>query len=176
MKKIFLGLVFFLPFIFSNAQTGQRTYVEKFPNGNVRIKGNYISPVEISPNDPKDVMAQKMGNAKKVGKWEIFYESGKPAAEEFYNNGVMTGKWNSWYESGSKQYEIDFTSGQAVIYHVNGNVQSKGKMLPGMLMDGKWIGYHDNGKVNFEGSYKAGNKDGEWKFYDEKGNHYASKL
>ena len=36
------------------------------------------------------------------------------------------------------------------------------------------MGYHDNGKMNYEGAYKAGQKDGLWKWYDVNGNMYTT--
>ncbi len=173
MKKYILTLTIVLSGLFLSAQT---MYTESWPNGTQKIKGNYLSAVEIYSTDSKDVKAQKMASAIKVGKWEQWYENGQLASVENYTNNVMTGQWKSWYQDGKVQYEIDFTSGVAVIYHQNGNKQSEGKMLPGMLNDGKWTGYHANGNKNFEGSYKSGVKDGQWKFYDEKGNHYFTEV
>lgn len=169
MKKTLLSITFALSALLA---FGQYTYTENWPNGKKKMQGSYNSAVEIYSTDSKEVQSQKMANAIRIGKWEHFFEDGKLAAEEFYTNGVMTGTWKSWYSDGSVQYVIDFSTGKAIIYHQNGKVASEGKMLPGMIQDGYWITNHSNGNRNVEGSYVNGQKNGDWKFYDEKGNHY----
>lgn len=174
MKKIILSICALAISIAAFSQT--HLYLQNWPNGNKKIEGNYNSAVGITGNETKDELAQKMNNAIRIGKWMQWYENGQVATEEYYNNGTMTGIWKSWYADGKKQYEINFTSGTAVIYHANGLKQSEGKMLPGMLQDGFWIGYHENGNKNFEGSYKAGQKDGIWKWYNDKGVLYQTET
>ena len=169
MKKTLLTLTLALSSILV---FGQYTYTENWPNGKKKIEGNYNSAVEIGQNESKEEQAKKMAQAIRVGKWQHWFENGQLASLEYYTDGVMTGQWKSWYADGSVQYDIDFATGKAVIYHANGKKASEGKMLTGMIHDGNWISYYETGIKNVEGAYNNGQKNGDWKFYDEKGNHY----
>lgn len=150
-------------------------YVDYWPNGQKKSEGSYNSAVNINENDSKEVKAQKLANAYKIGKWTFWYQNGQLAAEQEYTSeGKMTGLWKGWYQNGNLELEINFTTGDAKFYHMNGQMESSGKMLDGMLKDGKWVVYHDNGKMNVEGSYIKGQKDGLWIFYDRDGKQTAT--
>ncbi|MCC7302842.1 MAG: hypothetical protein IT233_09380 [Bacteroidia bacterium] len=169
MKKTILSLAFALCALFA---FGQYTYTENWPDGKKKLEGQYQSAVEILSTDTKEQKAQKMSTAIRIGKWQHWHQNGQLASVEYYNNGVMTGHWQSWYENGSVESDIDFSTGKAVYYYSDGKKHSEGKMKAGMIQDGFWVAYHSNGNKNTEGSYTNGQKNGEWKFYDEKGNHY----
>ena len=108
MKKLFFTAAILFT---ANLTFAQFNYVEKFPNGNKKCEGSYNSAVVISDNDTKEVKAQKMANALRVGKWSFWYENGQLAGEQNFNNGVATGIWKSWYKDGKQETEIDFTTG-----------------------------------------------------------------
>jgi antitoxin component YwqK of YwqJK toxin-antitoxin module len=151
---------------------GQQAYTETWPNGQKQCEGFYNTAVNISENDSKEVRAQKLANAIRVGKWTYWHDNGQLLAEQYYNNGTMTGTWKSWYKDGKQEFVIDFATGNSTFWFTNGNKFEEGKMLPGMIKDGKWTGYYESGKKNFEGSYKNGQKDGLWNWYDESGKIY----
>lgn len=169
MKKTLLSITLVLCALIA---FGQYTYTENWPSGKKRTEGSYQSAVEILSTDSKEVKAKKMADAIRIGKWQHWHENGTLAAVEYYTNGVMSGHWQSWYASGAMESDIDFSTGKAVYYWQDGKKYSEGKMLAGMIQDGAWTTWHSNGVKNTEGSYIKGQKHGDWKFYDEKGNHY----
>ncbi|MEW6469446.1 MAG: toxin-antitoxin system YwqK family antitoxin [Bacteroidota bacterium] len=166
MKRFILT---FISIAFSAAIFAGNTYVEYWPDGKKKVEGSYNAPVQINDNDSKEVKAGKLANAVKVGKWTYWHQNGQLAAEQYYTNGAMTGTWKQWYQNGALELEINFTTGDAKIYYQNGQVESTGKMLDGMLKDGAWVSYHDNGTKNTEGVYKKNQKDGVWKYWDRDG-------
>ena len=173
MKKIlFTAAVLLL----ANFTFAQFAYVEKFGNGNKKCEGSYTSAVVINDNDTKEVKAQKMASAQRVGKWTYWYESGAVAGEQYFTNGVSSGIWKSWYVTGKQETEINFTTGVYTSWSTNGNMYEKGKVNTDMSRDGNWVGNYESGVKNYEGSYKNGQKNGKWNFYDEKGTLYYTEI
>jgi antitoxin component YwqK of YwqJK toxin-antitoxin module len=171
MKRIFLSAFAIIAGTALFAQ--QQTYTENYPSGVKRCEGFYNSAVSISENDSKEVRAQKMANAVRVGKWSYWHENGQLLAEQYYgNDGAMTGVWKSWYKDGKQEFVVDFATGNSTFWFQNGQKFEEGKMLPGMVKDGAWVGYYESGKKNYEGSYKNGQKEGTWNWYDEQGKLY----
>jgi antitoxin component YwqK of YwqJK toxin-antitoxin module len=169
MRKLFFTA---LALVSSAIVFGQQAYTENWPNGQKQCEGFYNTAVNISENDSKEVRAQKLASAIRVGKWTYWHDNGQLLAEQFYNNGVMTGTWKSWYKNGKPEFVIDFATGNATFWFQNGNKFEEGKMLPGMMKDGMWISYYESGQKNVEGAYKNGVKDGLWNFYDQSGKVY----
>lgn len=164
MKKLLFTAV---ALIAVNILSAQSAYTEKYPNGTKQCEGTYSSAITINDNDTKEVRAQKLANAIKMGKWQYWAENGQLIAEQYYTNGVMSGTWNSWYRSGKQESVINFTTGVTTTWYENGNVFESGKTLPGMIKEGVWVGNYESGKKNYEGSYKNGQKDGVWNWYNE---------
>ena len=67
---------------------------------------------------------------------------------QYDKNSQRTGLWISYYENGEKWSES---------YYVEG------------VQDGHSLTFFPNGQVRFVGEYKAGERIGEWRFYDESG-------
>jgi antitoxin component YwqK of YwqJK toxin-antitoxin module len=66
-----------------------------YPNGNVESVIRYKN---------------NRGNTKPIGKWEYFYEDGKPESfEEFGRNWKSIGVWREWNEEGEIVTETDYT-------------------------------------------------------------------
>lgn len=168
MKKIILSSLAVLAFLGVNAQ---KMVTETYPNGNKKAEGMMFGDVSTTTNESKEAMARRASGQNKDGKWTYYFENGNVQSEEMYDKGTMTGTWKSWNIDGKLVSEISFTTGNATFYHANGTKQSEGKMKPGMITVGKWVGYFENGKKNYEGSYnEQGQKTGTWLWWDENGN------
>ena len=161
-----------LAFAAANFSFGQSAYTENYGNGTKKCEGFYNAAVNISETDSKEVKAQKLASAIKVGKWSYWHENGQLNAEQFFTNGTPSGVWKSWYRDGKQEFVIDFNTGNSTYWFQNGVKSEEGKMLPSMQKDGAWVGYYESGKKNYDGSYRNGQKDGLWNWYDEQGKIY----
>ncbi len=171
MKKIFI-LLFTSASLFAFAQ-GNKS-VEYWPNNQKKAEGEYNKPLPDTKNMTKQERLAALQGIFKVGKWTYWHQNGQLAGEQEFSNGIPTGHWKSWYDNGKQETDYDFATGKATLWHQNGQKNSEGNILTTFQYDGKWVGWHDNGKINYEGAYKAGQKDGIWKFYDTTGNLYAT--
>jgi antitoxin component YwqK of YwqJK toxin-antitoxin module len=168
MKKIIFTLS---ALAFSLAINAQGVTTEHWPNGNKKSEGVAIGNAVVSASDSKENQARQLSSVIKDGKWSYWYENGTLRAEEYYTNGTMTGIWKVLYEDGKLESQIDFGTSKATIFFKDGNKNSEGGMINGMIHTGAWVGYYENGNKNYQGSYdNAGNKIGTWTWYDEKGN------
>lgn len=168
MKKIIVSSLAIIAFLGVNAQ---KMVTETYPSGAKKAEGMMFGDVNTSTTESKEAMARTAASQNKDGKWTYYYESGKVHSEEMYDKGTMVGTWKSWTDNGKLSSEINFKTGTAVYYHVNGEKQSEGTIKPGMISTGKWTGYFENGKKNYEGTYNdQGQKIGTWLWWDENGN------
>jgi antitoxin component YwqK of YwqJK toxin-antitoxin module/Tfp pilus assembly protein PilF len=78
----------------------------------------------------------------------LFYPSGKVNEINEYKNDKLNGTSLTWYPSGKKKSEIPVVDNES---------------------DGYAVTYHANGTPEAEGWMKAGQHQGEWNYYDEKG-------
>ena len=173
MKRI-LTLAFFL--CASSWAFAQYNHVQVGPNGNTIEEGQYNADPGISPNDSKEIIAQKMAMVHKIGVWKYWYDNGTLSAEEHYDNGGMpVGVWKTYHSNGQVASEIDKSSGAAVFYHPNGQKAEEGTINGAQQRVGDWQGWHENGQLNYKGSYTAaGEKNGTWIYYDTSGNVTAT--
>ncbi len=170
MKLLYSTTILLLISGFSFAQ---QVKTEFYENGTKKSEGVLLGADNDSPQDiekqSKDVRYQKSINAFKDGKWTYWFENGQLSAEQYYNKGEMTGVWKSWYKDGKLGSEVNLTKGTAMYWYANGNKSSEGKMSTGMHHEGNWTGWYENGNKNYEGAYINGQKEGTWKWYNEKG-------
>ena len=83
----------------ANLQMKDGMNVTRWPNGNVRMQGNY-----------KD--------GKRTGEWQAFFENGKLNSDEFFTEGQTDGKVTVYYENGQKMYEGENKMGKlAGVWH-----------------------------------------------------------
>ncbi|MDD4141736.1 MAG: hypothetical protein PHR20_02935 [Bacteroidales bacterium] len=78
-----------------------------------------------------------------------YYSDGTKRLEGRLEKGSREDEWKSWYPDGT--------------------LWSEGKFKNGMA-DGYRRVFHENGTLYMEGEYAAGNRVGEWTFYDTLGN------
>jgi antitoxin component YwqK of YwqJK toxin-antitoxin module len=104
---------------------------------------------------------------KQVGEWIYYYPDGKVEQRgKFSKNGKYEGNWKWFYPDGSlkrdEAYLNGVLDGPSVEYDELGNVILQGEYIEG-LEDGPWIS--EVGEFREEGVYKAGLRNGSWKFY-----------
>ena len=104
---------------------------------------------------------------KQVGEWIYYYPDGKVEQRgKFSKNGKFEGNWKWYYPDGSlkrdEAYLNGVLDGPTVEYDESGNVIRQGEYIEG-LEDGQWIS--EVGEYREEGVYKAGLRNGIWKFY-----------
>ncbi len=163
----------------SDIKIGEWTYF--YPNGKTEQQGKYK-------------------NGLPDGKWIWYYDNGKVLREENYIKGKREGEMKDYTEDGKiltagnyiddkKEgfwiYEIPnykivgkYTDGNpdstwTSYYMPSGKTRFKGNFLNGDA-DGMHTWYYENGNKMMFGNYKAGLREGEWKFFDEYGHNYLN--
>lgn len=76
-----------------NADTIPQMFKEFYPDGKIKTQGAF----DVDSN--------------REGKWEAFYEDGKPWSIGFYKKGKSEGKRTVWYASGKKRFEGMYKNG-----------------------------------------------------------------
>jgi antitoxin component YwqK of YwqJK toxin-antitoxin module len=129
---------------------------EWYQNGNPKSAGSYT-------------------DGKMEGKWQTFYEDGSLKTEGLYKAGLKDGTWIQFYgkdDGGGKNRVEEHHAGSSEVkwtaFHGDGVKWAEG-MLLGMRPHGPYTEYHDNGKVAVKGNYNAGEKAGEWSYFDADG-------
>lgn len=139
---------------------------------------------------------------KAQGVWKWFYESGNLLKEENYRNGKVDGSMIEYSDSGKVITKGDYVDGQKEgpwmfelrdyreegvykedkrdgewkhYYTDNNKLRFVGKFVDG-TPEGVHIFYYPDGKEKQVGKYEGGQKEGEWKFYDETGFLFLSIL
>lgn len=115
-------------------------------------------------------------NQLKEGFWRFYDKKGILASEQQYDKGVKNGPSKVFNLDGSISresfYVNDIENGYRKTYDNQGNVLTEGQIKDGQ-MDGVQIWYR-SGVINIKGAYKHAVQDGDWIFYDEKGNPYKT--
>ena len=126
----------------------QGIWKEFYPEGELKSLGQYI-------------------NSKRVGEWVFYHPNGKVEQKGSYDKkGKAQGVWKWFYDTGNLLREENYTNnlldGIMTEYSDSGKVITKGEFIDGQK-EGPWMmelqGYRE------EGSYKGGNRDGEWKHF-----------
>jgi uncharacterized protein len=140
-----------------------------YENGNILMTGKYI-------------------NGKEDGKWLNYWENGKIKNETTFKNGVLNGNWVSYNPKGvlklSGKYKDGYKVGEWINYFDNGKPKDsqtfkikktkstlkygslKGRVRIESVQNGKSVSYSAKDyKKTEEGTYKNGEKHGEWIAY-----------
>ncbi|MGP8216248.1 MAG: toxin-antitoxin system YwqK family antitoxin [Bacteroidia bacterium] len=83
------------PAVASNPQVKDGISVTRYPNGVVKMQGNY-----------KD--------GKRTGEWQSFYPDGKLNSDEYFTDGQTEGNVVVYFENGQKMYEGQNHNGKMV--------------------------------------------------------------
>jgi len=164
----------------NNNKTGEWIYY--YPNGHIEQRGVY----------------DKKGRAQNTWRW--FYENDALMREENYVNNLRNGEMTDYTEDGKVLTKGEFTDDmregrwtyETADYRDVGNYVDdkpdslwKSYYMPkeklrftGRFVNGDPEGlhtwYYPNGHKMSTGSYAGGLKQGDWKFFDEKGNNYLT--
>lgn len=134
--------------ILDTAGRQQGHWKEYHPNGQLKSEGEYL-------------------NSKRIGEWVFYHPNGKIEQKGKYDKkGRAQGAWKWFYESGNilreENYRNDLLDGTMTEYSDLGKIITKGEYADGQK-EGPWLlellDYRE------EGSYKADNRDGEWKHF-----------
>ena len=126
----------------------QGEWVEYYPTGEVRAKGEYLDGARY-----KD--------------WKFFFKDEQvEQTGRYVKGGKPHGVWKWYYDDGSLLREEEFRNGkedgEIVEYDRNGEILLKGYYVDGMR-DGEW--YIVSGDYLMEGKYMDDRRYGEWKHY-----------
>lgn len=129
----------------------QGEWKEYYETGELRARGKYV-------------------NNRREGKWTFYYRDGKVEQQGHYSKGLSDGEWKWTYPSGNPWREENYYEGKedgpAIEYTDSGTVIAKGQYIDGER-DGKWV--IDIGEHREEGEYRAGQRNGVWKYYFKRG-------
>ena len=161
----------------------EREWKYFYRNGNIQQKGTYIKNL---PN----------------GLWEWWYENNTKRRTEEYLNGRENGIVEEYDTNGTIITRGEFAYGEreGEWYYIINDYKERGKYIGGMKI-GKWektylnknqlkfvgefindtpigkhIHYFSNGMIREVGKYKDGEKNGEWKKYNQKGDIVLTQL
>lgn len=110
-------------------------------------------------------------NQEKEGVWRFYDRTGVLSSKEEFVKGVKNGAYVVYNLDGGISRETEYVNGEETgirkTYTRDGNLLTEGYVKDGQL-DGLQKTYR-NGIINVEGTYKHAVKDGEWLFYNDKG-------
>lgn len=98
------------------------------------------------------------------GYWKSFFENGKPLSSGFYDENLKTGEWKTYFDNG----RLKDVGNYKVIEKKSGTRVGpfKDKVERVSVKDGEWLSYSQKDyKLSLSGSYKKGEKHGEWIAY-----------
>ncbi len=115
---------------------------------------------------------EKYSAGVRTGPRSIWQYGGLIAEESFDRRGKWDGPYTLWRSKKIARVKGQFAHGKRVgawVWHDrDGNKEREGRYVDGMR-DGRWIEWWAN-TVVFTGHYKAGKPDGEFAYFDRKGN------
>jgi len=182
-----------------NREIGEWKYF--FPDGSIRSIGSYSIAKKTGDwkyyfENGKLEQTGKFENNLVTGKWMWYYSNGIVLREEYYRkgkldghyiendslgkvvlegdygDGLKQGKWfrfiNDHKEEG--EYIDDERNGLWTFTHTNGKKMFEGKFELGVAVE-KHEYFYSNGKPEMTGTYKGGELDGDWMYFDEDGNY-----
>jgi antitoxin component YwqK of YwqJK toxin-antitoxin module len=175
----------------ADKKTGTWTYYYK--NGTMFKQGTFENDLkngiwETWYEDETLLMSGVYKNGKEEGLWKNYWENGKLKNETTFKKGLLNGLWKSYYPSGKLKatgnYEDGLKTGEWTELFENGKpkdvgsykiITVKSKIEYGPLKDmestesvkhGEWISFSQKDyKRTEQGTYKNGEKDGEWIAY-----------
>jgi antitoxin component YwqK of YwqJK toxin-antitoxin module len=100
-------------------------------------------------------------------------DSGKTLIKGNYRNGLQDGEWSFFYPDNGAvmqvlRYAGGFLEGPASGYYPSGTVEWQGSFKKNER-EGEWIWYHEDGSVSTRVSLVAGKKDGQQVFFNSQG-------
>ncbi|GHB31576.1 toxin-antitoxin system YwqK family antitoxin [Mongoliitalea lutea] len=149
---------------------GARLVAEKGTYDNGKKIGEWISYFPGTKSVESRQFFDNRGN--RTGEWKFFYENGRTARIERYENDLPTGTWEEFFPNRrlSKRmiYSIGVPVGEYIENHANGKISVKGQYSNG-AKDGLWISYFPEGTVYSAGEYRNDLKTGLWKYFNKIG-------
>jgi hypothetical protein len=131
-----------------------------YPDGSFRCRGIY-----------KD--------NKKDGYWERKYTNGNWQYQVHFKDGYPHGYGKWYYKSGQLKsegnYENGYPNGLCKHYYPTGKLESKITYIGGNI-SGICKYYNEDGQLLREGFLNVEQREGEWKFYSDKGEHNMSVI
>ena len=117
-------------------------------------------------------------NQKKSGLW-TYYSENRKVSDEQMANGIKHGKSRKYYDTGEIWEETEWVNGKQEgnfrVFYKDGNPFFECKMKNNQR-NGLCLTYFPNGRVELEAYYKNGLHDGEWKYFNEIGEHQYSLI
>lgn len=133
-----------------------------YENGKVQEKGQFaVLPDSILMQPYKYWNQLDYVTPIKIGKWNYFYENGKPQMTFEYKLNDTNEYLLSYWNEADEQTVI---AGNGFIKEFYGSKKPKiEKNYTAGLLDGNFTEWNANGTVKLEGRYKNNEKEGEWK-------------
>lgn len=163
---------------------------------------NYVDPQAFRVVDGDTINAiDEIGMLQ--GEWERLHPDGSFRCRGAYKDNKKEGYWERKWTNGNWQYQVNFKNGyphgHGKWFYSNGQVKNEGNYENGRS-DGIFKNYYDTGAIKSEITYVNGsingicnyynedgtltrtgflnveNREGEWKFYSDKGKHTMSVI
>jgi antitoxin component YwqK of YwqJK toxin-antitoxin module len=96
------------------------------------------------------VSEEEFSNGKKHGLSQTFYPSGEVLEESEWKNGVQEGNYQVFFKTGKPFMQCKFSNGKR---------------------NGLCLSWFQNGRVEMQAHYQNNLRHGEWKFYNDQGEH-----
>lgn len=151
------------------------TFVYYYPNGNVRIRNTYTVPGKVCNHEAFDQEGHKLAQGvynqrNRDGEWRIFDEQGRLIKIANYKMGIKQGpviiftsagdtaEYTTWRDNhrDGRWWKRIGTKG-----YITGTYRNGG-------LEGTLVEYDDLGNLVREGHYKNGDKDGSYRFFENK--------
>jgi len=114
-------------------------------------------------------------DGKMEGKWQSFFDDGALKAEGVFKGGLKDGIWTQYYntaDGGKKNRIEEHHAGSAEIkwtaFRNDGSKWAEG-MTVGSRPQGAYTEYYASGKVAAKANYAAGERVGDWSYFDSEG-------
>lgn len=165
-------------------------WTEWFPNGRLKAESYYIDSVlanrpDLPPPYPDGIWTTWYLNGKpqsylyytdfQLAKRETYFEEGMLATRMLYMQGAPTYSVSFWKNGDTMEVTsyvpVTIPEGTASIAAsgTNGETTQTNTEERTSVKTGRAVAWHENGKKRFEGTYKDGLREGEWRYWDNKG-------
>jgi antitoxin component YwqK of YwqJK toxin-antitoxin module len=100
------------------------------------------------------------------------YDSGAKRMRRAVVEGLPEGLWMEWHQSGVPRYMATWARGRGegiwTYFHETGQIRERVRVA-GDVFEGPVEGWYANGQKAFEGHNRSNQKDGRWRYWDERG-------
>ena len=97
-------LLVLLPLLAACSAPEERTLTERWPNGNVKreviVTAGDTTEIAVYDEAGRLSKVSRWSGGQKHGKWEAFYQDGKPWSVHQYNRGVQVDGYFTWHPNG----------------------------------------------------------------------------